>query len=206
MKKTTYADAVIAAGGVPYTDFTDVNCFDGLLLCGGADISPEYYQQSVNGSVNIDLERDKKEFALLKEFVASGKAVLGICRGCQLINVFFGGSLYQHISTASDHISVNGVDALHPVRAEKNSVAEMLYGSNFAVNSSHHQSVDRLGDGLRITMVSESDGIVEGIEHTTLPIIAFQWHPERLCGALRRDPAVDGAPVFKHFIDMCKKG
>ena len=85
------------------------------------------------------------------------------------------------------------------------SVAEKLYGTEFVVNSYHHQAVRELGKGLKITMRSSDDLVVEGIEHASLPVFAVQWHPERMCFSGRREDTVDGAAIFEHFIRMCKE-
>ena len=139
------------------------------------------------------------EFALMDDFVKARKPVLGICRGHQFINVFFGGSLCQHIPEADLHTGSKA----HTVAAEEGSVLKELYGPSFSVNSTHHQAVKKLGDGLRATAFWD-DKYVEATEHTSLPIISMQWHPEAMCFDRRRDDTVDGAKIFEHFVTMCK--
>lgn len=178
--------------------------YDGLVLCGGGDIDPKYYGEELNGSYGIDNLRDTAEFALLKAYVEAGKPVLGVCRGCQLINVFFGGSLYQHLPDAELHKSVNGVDSVHNVTALENSILANIYGTTIAVNSAHHQAVKVLGDNLRATAYWNSH-LVEAIEHNSLPIFAIQWHPERMCFAKARHDTVCGADIFRHFISICEE-
>ena len=203
--KPFYEEAVVACGAeaicMKYPELSAD--FDGLLLCGGGDIEPMCYGQENNGSMNIVPERDVSELAFAKAFIAAGKPVLGICRGHQLINVLLGGTLYQHISTAEDH-SAPG-DAVHTVTAVGESYLSECYGKNFCVNSAHHQAIDVLGKGLRVTLISDSDNIVEAIEHETLPIFGVQWHPERIMLTRRRADAVDGAEIINHFIQCCKK-
>lgn len=204
-KKENYINAIEEVGAIPCLNEEYDDSFDGLVLCGGSDIHPSYYNEEMDGSRNIDEARDKQEFALLKAFVEAGKPILGICRGCQLINIFFGGSLHQHINNAAAHTSgAVGLDLVHNVIAEKGSVVQKLYGDTFPVNSSHHQAVKKLGKNLKITMHSKDDHFVEGIEHTSLPIIAVQWHPERMCGEHLRKDAVDGSKIFEYFINLCK--
>ena len=87
------------------------------MLCGGSDIHPSYYNEEMDGSRNIDEARDKQEFALLKAFVEAGKPVLGICRGCQLINIFFGGTLYQQYLDVAFQ-STYALDAIEPQKLE----------------------------------------------------------------------------------------
>lgn len=178
--------------------------YDALILCGGGDADPTYYGEAINGSRRINPDRDKAEFALLDAFVKAEKPIFGICRGMQLINVFFGGSLIQHVDTADKlHYALEGGDFVHKVHAEKGSTICSLYGDSFFVNSRHHQAVKKAGDGLKVTAVSAEDGIVECIEHTSLPIIGTQWHPERMCFANKREDTVDGSLILKYFIDMC---
>lgn len=206
-KTHNYVDAVEKLGGIAVAQYLpeyDSSC-DGLILCGGSDISPNYYGEELNGSVNIDDARDKAEMNLIRQFVEAGKPILGICRGCQILNVYFGGSLYQHIDNAREHASNADYDLIHPVTAEKGSVPARLYGTDFVVNSYHHQAVKKLGDGFRITMVSGPERIVEAIEHETLPIFAVQWHPERMCFAHKRKDTVDGSEIFKHFLSLCRQ-
>ena len=206
-KMENYINAVTGVGAIAeaaYLPEVDTS-FDGLILCGGSDIHPKRFGEEIDGSVNIDYERDKVEFALLKAFVDAGKPVLGVCRGCQIVNVFFGGTLYQDIKEARSHSSYSDFDLIHRVRAVEGSVAEKLYGTEFVVNSYHHQAVRELGKGLRITMRSSDDLVVEGIEHASFPVFAVQWHPERMCFSGRREDTVDGAAIFEHFIRMCKE-
>ena len=199
-----YIDAVEACGAeaVRYSPDSDVDC-DGLIICGGSDLNPMLYNEEINGSVGIDDERDAAEFALLRAYIDAGKAVMGICRGHQLINVFFGGTLHQDIQESQIHKSHDGIDSVHSVTAVSDSVLSGLYGEHFFVNSSHHQAIKDLGKGLRITALWNSE-YVEAIEHTELPIIAVQWHPERMCFSKKREDTVDGEVLFRYFIDMCR--
>lgn len=205
LKIENYINAIKNAGGDAFIAEEYDSSYDALVLCGGADIDPSYYGEQVNGSKNINRKFDAIQYKLLKAFVEAGKPVLGICRGCQLINIYFDGSLYQHIEKAEEHSSgISGVDLVHNVVAEKGSVAQKLYGESFFINSSHHQAIKKLGKNLRVSMLSGNGTIVEGIEHTELPIIAVQWHPERMCGEHARNDTVDGSKIFEYFIDLCK--
>lgn len=177
--------------------------YDGLLLCGGGDVEPLRYGQENCGSKNIVPQRDENEMELARAFVNAGKPILGICRGMQLLNVVFGGNLHQHIPTAEAH-SAPG-DAVHTVTAVGKSYLSNIYGKHFAVNSAHHQAVNKLGEGFRVTLVSDRDGVVEAMEHETLPIFGIQWHPERMCLSNAREDTVDGLGVIRHFVDLCRK-
>ncbi|MBR2571738.1 MAG: gamma-glutamyl-gamma-aminobutyrate hydrolase family protein [Clostridia bacterium] len=179
---------------------------DALLLPGGGDIDPAYYGEAINGSQQIDRELDQLQFSALDAFVRSGKPVLGICRGHQVINVYFGGTLIQHLPTADSHtaFSCQGVshDRIHSVTALPGSVPASLYGERFAVNSAHHQAPGRAGTGLQICARSD-DGTIEALCHQTLPVLSVQWHPERLCFRHARTDACDGSLLLKYFLSLC---
>lgn len=204
-KKELYANAVEACGAiadVKYAPDDNVD-YDGLILCGGNDINPSYYNEEINGSVNIDDTRDKAEFVLLNKFLKTGKPILGICRGFQLMNVAFGGTLIQHLEKVQAHRKDTPPELVHFANAEKGSVFETLYGERFSVNSYHHQGLNKIGNGLRVTMRSD-DGLPEAFEHESAPYLGVQWHPERMCLDQARDDAVDGIKVFEYFLELCK--
>lgn len=156
-----YRNAVINAGG----EIGTKDC-DGLILCGGGDISPSFYNEENISSYDVDYNLDLYEFNLLKEFVNLKKPVLGICRGIQLINVFFKGTLCQDIK---NHKGDNG-DIYHDI---------IVNNREIQVNSYHHQAIKKLGDGLLIT-AKALDGTIEAIRHKTLPVYGVQFHPERM--------------------------
>ncbi|MBE6958183.1 MAG: gamma-glutamyl-gamma-aminobutyrate hydrolase family protein [Ruminococcaceae bacterium] len=137
-------------------------------------------------------------------YVEAGKPVLGICRGYQLLNVFFGGSLYQHLPETPVHTNKQDFYIAHPVTAAQDSVPGKLYGTDFAVNSSHHQAVKELGEGLRATAWWDGK-YVEAIEHTALPVLGVQWHPERMCCTQARPDTVDGLAFFRYFVGLCRR-
>ena len=189
-----YARAVLAAGGMPFHLPIDVEPadvaehLDGLLLSGGADIAPDRYGAKAETDLYPpELDRDAFELAMLDQAVARKLPTLGICRGLQMINVHAGGSLHQHVPehAAFDQSTTH---LHHEVTIEAESALGAMYGETRAVNSLHHQTVDQLGDGLRIT-ARDGDGSVEGLEHADLPIVAVQWHPEML-------PTAPTDPVF----------
>ena len=195
----SYVDVFRALGAdalQTYCPNVDLN-YDGLILFGGGDVDPGYYNEPIDGSVSIDKARDKAEFALLDAYVHAGKPVLGICRGHQVINVYFGGSLYQDIPEALQHKSCT-----HLVTAVDNSVIKALHGDVLPVNSSHHQVVKVLGEGLRATAYW-NDTYVEAMEHVSLPILSVQWHPERMCFEKKQEDTVDGAQLLSYFVRMC---
>jgi len=159
---------------------------DGLLLQGGADVSPQSYaEQAASHEWPGDRVRDMYELELLHEFVESGKPVLGVCRGCQLINVAFGGTLYQDIATdvptAATHVNENYDQHRHGIHfPDGSTLANMFPGRRDAiVNSIHHQAVKTLGRDLNIEAVSASDGIIEAVRYRRAPfVMGVQWHPE----------------------------
>lgn len=149
--------------------------WDALLLPGGGDLEPWRYGQENTASRGLEPERDEAELRLLQEFTALGKPVLGVCRGLQTINVFFGGTLAQDVP---GHGAWEEGDRLHGVRTAP-SPLRPLWGERMTVNSAHHQAADRLGSGLRAVQWT-GDGVVEALCHERLPVWAVQWHPERL--------------------------
>lgn len=193
-KNPNYVNALRALGATVVTD--ELASCGALVLTGGGDVHPRLYGQPADGARGVDEARDMYELRLIDYALASEMPVFGICRGAQLLNVAFGGTLRQHID---GHSQVGGVDTLHETRTTDAALCG-LYGERFTVNSAHHQCVDRLGEGLRAVQWAD-DGTVEAIRHERLPIFAVQWHPERLCGALRRDGAIDGAAVLRSFLD-----
>ncbi|MCI8329889.1 MAG: gamma-glutamyl-gamma-aminobutyrate hydrolase family protein [Oscillibacter sp.] len=177
-KYANYRRAVETAGGRAFfgrESTGQAERWDALLLPGGGDLEPWRYGQENTASRNLEPERDAAELELLAEFTAAGKPVLGICRGLQAVNVFFGGSLLQNIPGHSAH---GGADRLHSVRTAPSSLGRLL-GEQALVNSAHHQAVDRLGSGLQAVQWA-GDGVVEGLCHRRFPVWAVQWHPERL--------------------------
>ena len=164
---------------------------DVLLLPGGGDMHPRFYGQEMNGSEDLDEARDARELMLIGDFLRAGKQVVGICRGLQVLNVYFGGTLRQHID---GHSQINGADRLHAINTAPGLLRE-LYGARCTVNSAHHQAVWRLGTGLQVLACAD-DGTVEAVGHKMLPVFAVQWHPERLCGAFARPETVDGAGLL----------
>jgi len=159
---------------------------DGLLLQGGADVSPQSYaEQATSPEWPGDRVRDMYELELLHEFIESGKPVLGVCRGCQLINVAFGGTLYQDIATdvptAGAHVNENYDQHRHSIHfPDGSTLVNMFPGRREAiVNSIHHQAVKTLGRDLNIEAVSASDGIIEAVRYRRAPfVMGVQWHPE----------------------------
>jgi putative glutamine amidotransferase len=202
-----YVAAVQRAGGLavlvtPERQLVDapdelLDRIDGIVLSGGHDMDPASYGAEPHEATNhVDPLRDAFEIALTRRAVARDMPVLGICRGIQVLNVAFGGTLHQHLPDRLGHEehrrvpgSFEGAD--HDVRLEPDSLAALAAGELVhSTKSHHHQGVDRIGEGLAVTGVSTMDGLVEAIE---LPehrfVLGVQWHPEaddrsRVMGAL----------------------
>lgn len=193
-----YRRALLAAGGVPcFAATLEAEDFDGLLLPGGGDLEPWRYGQENTASRGLEPERDAAELALLDRFTAAEKPVLGICRGMQTINVYFGGDLLQDLP---GHSAADGIDRLHAVRTAPSRLRR-LYGETAIVNSAHHQAAGRMGSGLRAVQWAP-DGTVEAAEHEALPVWAVQWHPERLWGG--RGGTADGRRLISWFLSECQ--
>jgi putative glutamine amidotransferase len=175
----------------------DIAPFAGLLLPGGGDVDPALFGQENHGSRQIERDLDDAQLSLLHRFADAGKPVLGICKGCQVLNVGLGGDMIQDLPNSADHAFDEDFQ-FHDITCGPGSLLDRLYGPTVRVNSAHHQAVDRLGKGLRATAVSP-DGVTEALEHETLPLYGFQFHPERMCFANLRPEAVDGAPIFEFF-------
>lgn len=193
------------SSGIPYTlsELIDLE-FDLLLLPGGGDISPLLYLpatvsasiQDSNTNCNPpDYVTDLLQFQLLQLALLRKKPILGICKGMQLLNVYFGGDLYPDLPTSAEHCYREG-DRAHPLYfpshfpshtkilggKEKTSMAlyELLKDYT-VVNSAHHQGIRHLGKHM-LTIQHAQDYLPETIAHSYLPILGLQWHPERLPG------------------------
>lgn len=190
---------VLKALGVPFLVSPDPEAADSathLLLPGGGDITPAFFGQADHGSRQIDTELDIRQLQILARFAAQKKPVLGICKGLQIINVHFGGDIIQHIDTAGIH-KWSGRDQYHYVyhsSLRRKDFFYQLYGASALVNSAHHQAVGRLGEGL-FPVCRAGDNVIEGLMHTALPILAVQWHPERL-------PEGKGELLFSYFLSL----
>ena len=184
---------------------------DGLVLQGGADVSPQTYAEfATRPEWSGDRARDMYELELLHEFIEAGKPILGICRGCQLINVAFGGSLYQDIAsdvpTAIEHVNDLYDSHYHEIHFPPgSSLSSMFQGRSQArVNSIHHQAVKELGRDLVVEAVSGKDNIVEAIRYRNAKfVMGVQWHPEfhRPGGA----DLLDCTPILDGFLRAARE-
>ncbi len=181
--------------------------FDGILLGGGEDVDPALYDEEKKyDNVKVNRKRDDFEFKLLDEARSSQLPVFGICRGTQLINVKFGGTLYQDLPSDAkiefNHRQDEERDELtHTVTvSDRESHLGQVLNGHCHVNSLHHQAIKRVGRGLKITAYSE-DGLVEAVEATgDYPyLVAVQWHPEEIA----EQP--EQKRILQQFVDQCRK-
>lgn len=192
--------SLLGAQGHPVLEETDLSKYDGLILPGGADIDPALFGEENQGSRRIERERDLRQLEILDHFVQSKRPVLGVCKGHQLLNIYFGGKLCQHIPEFARHQWIEQ-DQAHGSRCEAGCFLEALYGPEFPVNSAHHQAVITPAQGFRAVQWAD-DGVLEAMVHEALPILGLQWHPERMCGVHRRADTVDGMPVFAFWLRL----
>jgi putative glutamine amidotransferase len=187
-----YVTSVVNAGGLPLLippsrpelAAKALAGFDALLLTGGGDVSPARYRARLEPeTADVDDERDLSELALVEAARRNGIPILGICRGAQLLNVAYGGTLHQDLPGkrgTSHRQPRHRFETVHPVDLQPGCLlAELIGGERLNVNSIHHQGVDRVGAGLAAVGFS-SDGLVEVIEDRENNVLAVQWHPECL--------------------------
>ncbi len=206
--KSTYHEAIWAAGGVPLTlaYTTDeerlaeyVEICDGFLFSGGLDLSPALYGEEISHEkVEIDIERDNFEGAIFPLVLDTKKPILGICRGLQAINVFLGGTLHQHIDGHKQ--SEPGTEQTQKVKVAEGSLLHKITGrEELSVNTFHHQAIKKLADGLVLDAVSY-DGTVEAVHYKRDEFfLAVQWHPEIYFASdepMKR--------LFEAFVNECK--
>jgi putative glutamine amidotransferase len=165
-----------------------VDSVDGLVLTGGGDVDPMYFgiEDSLGKSRDVNRTRDEFEFLTIERALDRNVPLLGICRGMQVVNVYLGGSLILDLPSAGygDHAPENKYQIVHPVQVDAQSLLREIVGMDVLdVNSSHHQALDHLGNGLMAGAVSP-DGVLEAAEwilKDRMPfLLLVQWHPERM--------------------------
>ena len=210
-----YTHAIEAAGGIPLVlpctedeGLLDrlANLCHGFCFSGGEDIEPARYGEEKHPKCGAPaLRRDAFDFAMFRKALATGKPILGICRGGQLINVALGGTLWQDLPSQCGTVHSGGHTCVHKTKLVEGTLLHRLYGDEMTTNSYHHQAIDRVAEGFRVTATAE-DGTIEALSHETLPIGGTQWHPERMTGVERFEHhGPDSAPIFAAFIESCKK-
>ncbi len=158
-------------------EFSDL--VSGLLLTGGTDVDPALYGAARQPETDQpDRERDDYETALLRAALARDVPVLAICRGQQLFNVAFGGTLIQHLPNTNRHKRKSGGEPVHDAVLEGRT-RDIFESNRICVNSRHHLAFDRVGDGLVVTAHDPEDGVIEGFVFPSARFaMGVQWHPE----------------------------
>lgn len=186
---------------------TYADCIDGLLLTGGQDIAPRFYNEEPIPELRETLPiRDTFELTLIEEMTRQKKPIFGICRGLQIINVANGGTLYQDIDSQAG-MSIKHAQATlphfveHSIITKENSLIRQILGKKAYVNTLHHQAIKDLAPNLIATATSP-DGFIEAIESNDDDhvIMAVQWHPETLLDSNNKE---DALALFKNFVDRC---
>ena len=212
--KSKYVICLIKNGAlVKWSDMKDrekmkkqLAACDGLLLPGGGDLQPHLYGQEIEEKCGKpDVARDAGEWAILDEFLPTGKPIFCICRGVQLMNVYLGGTLHQDIVDISicKHSDFrNRADFTHKVTLTPGTKLRAILGVDSCnANSMHHQAAAEIAPELTVSAVS-ADGIVEGLEKKDHPFfVGVQWHPEHM---YRK--AMEQRKLFSAFVDACRKG
>ena len=219
-----YVESLAAAGHVPVVVpcqtneaalATIVAKLDVLVFTGGADVDPSRYGTARSPQCGTsDLLRDEFEFRLLAAARARRLPIMGVCRGCQLVNVGFGGTLWQDLPSEfpkGTNVVCHGAgEYLHPERHPAAHAVKVLAGTRLAdvlgtgdlsVNSHHHQAVKKVAPGFRVTAVAP-DGVIEGIESTNYPAFCVQFHPEALVARAKGNAAYDHARLKKFFTSL----
>lgn len=212
-----YIRSVEKAGGIPVLlpivedadsiwDF--VKSLDGILFSGGADINPRLYgEEPIFGLGTVDTLRDDFEYKLLKRVLEETSIpVLGICRGFQLINIAYGGTLYQDMKSQRPEGMNHGLGIYpkhypaHTVKIKEGTWLYEVFGEEIGTNSLHHQAAKDVGKGLKQVMYA-SDGLLEGVElEGDRFVVAVQWHPEMMVPADEKY-----LNYFTKFVEVCSK-
>lgn len=213
MAPHNYVSAIADAGGAPvlipsvepYDEDPEAALadLDGIVFMGGRDFDPAIYGAKPHPESDRSTEiRDRVELAIGRAALERRMPILGICRGCQLLNLLYGGDLEQHLADRVDmkpHRDTLGVFTRHRVVLEPGTrLATVMEAEGHEVASHHHQGAGRIGDGLRVAAIAP-DGVVEGLEDPEHPFcIGVQWHPEVTAEE-------DGGRLFRALVGQCSE-
>ena len=202
----TYLNAVYAGGGLAVLtideDTTEeyAQLADGLIMTGAFSWVPRP-AVALKGSVEAGSHRHEMDQGLFFNFKKLEKPIYGICLGEQMMNLYSGGSLSLYFK---EDIHNEHMLSEHYCKADKGSLLNKLFGDEFLINSRHNNRVERVAEGFKVTARASHDDTIEAIEHETLPIYGFQFHPERTRGDLPDPPlAPDSTPLFAELTKMC---
>ncbi len=209
----TYLKSIEAAGGLPVVmppvpeEAIEplLDRLDGICLSGGPDLDPQNYGAEPHAELGpTEPDLDRFELDVARRADAREMPILAICRGTQALNIVRGGTLNQHLPDLSTVIAhrqgIPGDQASHDVAVEPGSrLAAAIGGSEIDVNSFHHQAIDRLGEGLRVS-ARAPDGTIEAVEDPSRPfLIGVQWHAETLVHRPYEEA------LFREFVDACRR-
>lgn len=214
---SSYIEAIVRAGGVPFIVPTGIDedvqrvasVLDGLVLTGGEDVDPVHFGEDPHPQLGkVTPERDSAELLLARQMLNANKPILGICRGMQLLNVVFGGGVYQDMTAQYEKPLVQHKQlskrryAAHDVKVEPKTKLQAIAGKDLIrVNSFHHQAVKDVARPL-IASAAANDGIIEAVESTEHTfVIGLQWHPEELA----KNGDAMSLRVFESFVNACGK-
>lgn len=228
-----YAEVMMALGAEESfvsLDINELDHVDGLVFPGSVqDIDPARFGQENQGSKNVCVEHDDTDWKLMDRALELGIPVLGICRGAQFINVYFGGDLTQDLCSWAVH-KYREPEAYHEVITVPGSFLSKFFGPVASVNSRHHQGLGGLGKGLKAIALwtkdlseglTEADVapeaaeglknrdeweyiVAEAVQHESLPVIGYQWHPEKMVLHGKEQQKEDGAAAIRYFLDICR--
>lgn len=204
-KLKPYVDAIAAAGMEPIA--ADIAApvklgnAEGLLLMGGTDVNPTRYGAETQPETDQpDDARDQAELDLIEEAISKDIPLFAICRGLQILNVYHGGTLLQHLPSAGRHdaSTEDKGAAAHEVVIQQGSIlGQIAEARKWGVNSRHHQAADKIADGLRVVAWDVEDGVIEALERSDKRfVLAVQWHPE---DQIARDP--EQLKLFQRFAE-----
>lgn len=209
--KDDYASAIIQAGGIPLLISAEkkllgesLSCIDGILIEGGPDVYPHFYNEEIHQKTKFVKERDEFEIPLIQEAYKKNIPIFAICRGIQVLNVALGGTLWQDIPSQykkplNHNCKLEPIS--HSILIYESSILYKIFCKKIVkVNSSHHQAVKDIAPHLVVSAKS-TDGVIEAIEGNKKKfVLGIQWHPERL---YRKYPI--HFKLFQFFVNVCKK-
>ena len=186
---------------------------DGIIIPGSrCDVNPAFWNEEPSGAVYIDDALDQAQWEIMDFATSAGIPVIGMCRGIQFINVYYGGSLIQHLHSAYAHKAFNP-DRYHKICNTPGSFMEELYGPEVLVNSRHHQAVGRVGKGLKVAAswrcedvtgraLTEDweEEVVDVLVHETHNVIGLQWHPEKMMYLGDKNARKTGERMMRYYL------